>query len=163
MTVTDVHKDPTTCTMRIASEWHAPIARVWQLWADPRKLERWWGPPGFPATFVDHELHPGGRVSYFMTGPEGDKFHGLWTVIEVDEPHHLSLQDGFADSDGALNDEMPITAFTVTIAELPGGATSMVIESRFPSREAMEQMVAMGMEEGMTAALGQIDAILAGD
>ena len=39
----------------------------------------------------------------------------------------------------------------------------MTIETKFPSTEAMAQMVAMGMEEGMTEALGQIDAILQGE
>jgi hypothetical protein len=56
---------------------------------------------------------------------------------------------------------MPTTQSTVTFAELPGGSTQMLIETRFPSPEAMEQLVKMGMEEGLTAALGQIDAILA--
>ena len=37
----------------------------------------------------------------------------------------------------------------------------MSIESHFPSVEAMEQVLAMGMEEGLTQAVGQIDAILA--
>ena len=37
----------------------------------------------------------------------------------------------------------------------------MSIESDFPSAEAMEQVLAMGMEEGLTQAVGQIDAILA--
>jgi hypothetical protein len=37
----------------------------------------------------------------------------------------------------------------------------MTIENLFPSTEAMEQVLAMGMEEGMTQAVGQIDAILA--
>jgi hypothetical protein len=36
----------------------------------------------------------------------------------------------------------------------------MTIASRFPSAEAMTQLVAMGMEEGLTQAVGQIDAIL---
>ena len=49
-----------------------PIARVWALWADPRKLERWWGPPTFPATVLEHDLRPGGKVSYYMTSPEGE-------------------------------------------------------------------------------------------
>lgn len=39
----------------------------------------------------------------------------------------------------------------------------MAIEAEFPSLEAMEQLVAMGMDEGVVAALGQIPAILAGD
>ena len=50
MTVTDVRKDPTALTMEIVSEFSAPIDRVWQLLADPRQLERWWGPPTHPAT-----------------------------------------------------------------------------------------------------------------
>ena len=100
MTVTDIHKDPTALTMTVASEWDAPIARVWQLWADPRKLERWWGPPTFPATVVEHDLRPGGKVSYFMTSPEGEQYHGWWKVVAVDEPHRLELEDGFADTDG---------------------------------------------------------------
>jgi hypothetical protein len=39
----------------------------------------------------------------------------------------------------------------------------MSIVSEFPSVEAMEQLIAMGMEEGLGQAAGQIDAILAED
>ncbi len=161
MTVTDVRKDPTALSLSVESEWDAPIARVWQLWADPRKLERWWGPPTYPATVVTHELRPGGNVSYFMTGPGGDRQHGWWKVTEVEEPHRLDFDDGFADSEGNPDARMPTMQFAVTLAELPTGATRMVIETRFPSREAMDQMLEMGMEEGMAAANGQIADILA--
>jgi uncharacterized protein YndB with AHSA1/START domain len=162
MTVTDVRKDPTALTMTLESEWDAPIASVWQLWADPRKLERWWGPPTYPATVVEHELRPGGKVSYFMTGPEGDQQHGWWKVTAVEERHRLDLEDGFADKEGNPDVTMPTMRFTVTLAEQPSGATRMVIETRFPSREAMDQMLEMGMEEGMAAANSQIADILAG-
>jgi uncharacterized protein YndB with AHSA1/START domain len=60
MSVTSVHKDPENMTMTIAAEFDAPIGRVWQLWANPRQLERWWGPPTYPATVVDHDLTPAG-------------------------------------------------------------------------------------------------------
>ena len=160
MTVTDVHKDPTALTMTVVCEWDAPIASVWQLWADPRKLERWWGPPTYPATVVEHDLRPGGKVSYFMTSPEGKRYHGWWKVVAVEEPHRLDLEDGFADADGKPDDTMPTTQSTVTFAELPSGATRMLIEARFPSPEAMNQMLEMGMEEGLAAAIGQIDALL---
>lgn len=161
MTITDIRRDPTALTMTVTSEWDAPIGTVWQLWADPRKLERWWGPPTFPATVVDHDLSPGGKVSYFMTGPDGGRHHGWWQVLGAEEPYRLDLADGFADADGNPNDAMPTTQFTVTLAELPTGGTRMLIETRFPSEEAMEQLVEMGMEEGLAAAMGQIDAILA--
>ena len=51
----------------------------------------------------------------------------------------------------------------MTIEPIDAGRTRMSIESHFPSTEAMEQVLAMGMEEGLTQAVGQIDAILAED
>jgi hypothetical protein len=39
----------------------------------------------------------------------------------------------------------------------------MSIEIVFPSAEAMRQVLTMGTEEGLTQAVGQIDAILAED
>ena len=89
MTVTDVRKDPEALTLTITSEFDAGVDRVWQLWADPRRLERWWGPPTYPSTFVDHDLTPGGRVTYYMTGPEGDQARGWWKVLAVEAPHRL--------------------------------------------------------------------------
>lgn len=160
MAITDVHKDPAALTMTVTSEWAAPLDRVWQLWADPRKLERWWGPPTFPATVVEHDLRPGGKVTYFMTGPEGQQHHGWWRVIAVDEPRRLDLEDGFADAEGKPDPAMPIMGFTVTFDELATGSTRMLIETRFPSKEAMNTVIEMGMEEGLSQAIGQIDAIL---
>ena len=84
MTVTAVRKDPKALTLTIAAEFDALPERVWQLWADPRQLERWWGPPTYPATFTSHDLVPGSRVEYHMTGPEGDQPHGYWDIVEVD-------------------------------------------------------------------------------
>ena len=84
MTVTDVQQDPTTLTLTIRSEYTSPIDRVWQMWADPRKLERWWGPPTFPATVTEHNLTTGGRVVYFMTSPEGDRHFGWWDPLDIE-------------------------------------------------------------------------------
>jgi uncharacterized protein YndB with AHSA1/START domain len=80
--------------------------------------------------------------------------------LAADPPRRLELKDGFADDSGAPNDAMPATTMVVTLTDRDGGGTAMVIETRFPSLEAMEQLVAMGLEEGITAALSQIEAIL---
>jgi uncharacterized protein YndB with AHSA1/START domain len=162
MPVTDVNKDLDALTMTITAEFEAGAERIWEMWSDPRQLERWWGPPSYPATFVDHDLSPGGRAAYFMTGPEGQKFHGWWRIEEVESPRLLRFEDGFADEAGNPNEEMPKMIVTVTIAEA-GGAATMSIESRFASREGMEQVLEMGAEQGMVEALGQIDTLLAGE
>jgi uncharacterized protein YndB with AHSA1/START domain len=62
MTVVSVDTDHDNFTVTRISDFDAPVERVWELWADPRKLERCWGPPSYPATFETHSLVPGGQV-----------------------------------------------------------------------------------------------------
>lgn len=161
MSTPTVHKDTDKGTMTITTQFDAPVERVWRLWSDPRQLERWWGPPTYPATFVDHDLTRGGIVNYYMTGPEGDRAGGQWRVLTVEPPHKLEFEDVFADDEGNPNLDLPATVVTVTLEAADGGATRMSIHSSFPSPEAMEEIMAMGMEEGILASLGQIDGVLA--
>ena len=161
MTVTAVRKDPRRLTLTVEAEFGASADRVWQLWADPRQLERWWGPPTYPATFTKHDLTAGSRVEYQMTGPAGDQPHGYWDVLEVEPPRRILFRDGFANADGTPNTDMPVTTIRVRIEEVTQGRTRMSIELVFSSTEAMEQILAMGTDEGLTQAVGQIDAILA--
>jgi uncharacterized protein YndB with AHSA1/START domain len=163
MTLTAVRKDSAALSMTVTAEFDASPERVWQLWADPRQLERWWGPPTYPATFTRHDLALGSRVEYHMTGPDGDQSRGFWDIVEADKPRSLVFRDGFANDDGTPNPDLPGTESRVTIEEIGDGRTRMSIDSIFPSREAMEKLLAMGMEEGLKQAVGQIDAILAED
>jgi uncharacterized protein YndB with AHSA1/START domain len=163
MTVTAVQRDLENLTLTLTAEFDASPERVWQLWADPRQLERWWGPPTYPATFTRHDLAAGSHVEYHMTGPTGDQPHGFWDIVEVDPPRRLVYVDGFANADGTPNDEFPRNEGRVTIEPIDARRTRMSIQSTFPSTKAMEQMLAMGMQEGFTEAVGQIDAILAED
>jgi uncharacterized protein YndB with AHSA1/START domain len=165
MTVTAVRKDADKLTMTLDAEFEATPERVWQLWADPRQLERWWGPPSYPATFTALDLRAGGRASYFMTGPDGVITpHGYWEIVSVEPPRRIEMLDGFANADGTPYEEMPGPGgMRVTIEPIGNGRTRMTIESTFPDTATMEQLLAMGQEEGMTEAVGQIDAILAED
>ena len=160
MSITSIEKDPVARTMTVNASFAATIQRVWQLWADPRQLERWWGPPSYPATVTEHDLVPDGRVRYFMTGPEGDRHGGYWLVHEVVAPHRLTFVDGFEDDQGAPDPEMPQSDVEVVLSELTEGGTAMVVTTTFASAEAMARLLEMGMEEGMREAMGQIDALL---
>jgi uncharacterized protein YndB with AHSA1/START domain len=160
MTVTSVVKDAEARTMTISARFDAPVDRVWQVWSDPRQLERWWGPPTYPATVDEHDLTPGGTVAYAMTGPEGDRHGGWWRVRAVDPPHSLEFEDGFADADGTPNPETPTAVIRVALSAISGGGTQMDITVAWASDEAMEQMLGAGMDEGMVASVGQIDELL---
>jgi uncharacterized protein YndB with AHSA1/START domain len=161
MTVTAVRTDPQRLALTIEAEFAASVERIWQLWADPRQLERWWGPPTYPATVTRHDLTPGRRIEYYMTGPTGDEPHGYWDVLAVEPPHRLLLRGGCADADGTPTTDIPISTIRVDIEEVAAGRTRMSIETVFPNTAALEHALAMGTDEGMSQAVGQIDAILA--
>ena len=160
MSITSLDKDLDRLTLTQVADFDAPIERVWELWANPRKLERWWGPPSHPATFEKHDLREGGDCTYFMTGPEGDTHRGWWRIDAVDPPSSLELTDGFAHADGSPNTELPTTTMAMELTENEPG-TRMTMRSKFTSREQMQELIEMGMTEGLQEAVGQMDALLA--
>jgi uncharacterized protein YndB with AHSA1/START domain len=160
MPVVEIHKDPETLTMTVVAQFAAPVRRVWAAYADPRQLERFWGPPEWPAKFTRHDFKVGGRSEYCMTGPNGEQSCGFFEFLSVDEPNSFEVLDGFLGPDGKPAEGMPTMTIRFRFEPHEGG-TRMVTVTRFPSLEALEQLLGMGMEEGMKAAMSQIDAVLA--
>ncbi len=160
MPVIDVQRDPQKHTLTLTAEFAAPVERVWAVYADPRQLERIWGPPMYPATFTEHELAPGGRMAYVMTGPQGDRHYGVWFVQEVDEPRSFSYEDAFADENYEVNENLPRSANRAEFTAIPSG-TRVDYISYYSSEEQLQQVIDMGMIEGATGAINQIDALLA--
>ncbi|RRO20714.1 SRPBCC domain-containing protein [Saccharopolyspora rhizosphaerae] len=160
MPVTDVQHDVDALTLTITAEFAAPVQRVWQVYADPRQLERVWGPPSYPATFVDHDLRPGGRMNYCMTSPEGEKFCGWWEVTSVDEPRGFTFEDGFADEEFNPLPDMPVSQNTYTFTEIDGGTRATYVGT-YASADALQKVLEMGVVEGASSAINQIDDLLA--
>jgi uncharacterized protein YndB with AHSA1/START domain len=161
LSVTSSSTDTEALTMTFVAEFDAPVERIWQVWEDPRQLERWWGPPQWPATFEQHDLAVGGRSTYFMTGPDGGRSGGWWQITNLAAPNRLEFTDGFSGEDGEPNLDMPVSTAVVTLESRGDGGTVMTLTTTFASLEQLEELTAMGMVEGLTAALGQIDAMLA--
>jgi uncharacterized protein YndB with AHSA1/START domain len=161
MSAIEITKDLQEATLDVTAVFDASPERVWRLWADPRQLERWWGPDPYPATVVGHDLRPGGHVDYFMTGPEGDQHKGYWRVVDVEPPHRLVFEDGFADDTGEPAVDLPVSRSVVTIEVVDDHRTRMRISSVYDTAADLEQVLAMGMEEGIRTAVEQIGALLA--
>lgn len=160
MPITSVEKDPEALTLTVTAEFTAPLRRLWDAYADPRQLERFWGPPTYPATFVRHDFAVGGRSDYYMTGPEGDKSAGYWEFLRVDELRCFEVRDGFSTDDGSPNESMPSMRMVFDFAETTTGSR-VTTTTHFGSAEELEQLLRMGMDEGMSLAMGQMDEVLA--
>jgi uncharacterized protein YndB with AHSA1/START domain len=157
--IVSVEKDVDARSLLLVAEFAAPVERVWELWADPRQLERWWGPPSHPATVEAHDLAAGGAVSYFMTGPEGERSHGWWRVTAIAPPRSLEFTDGWAEPDGTPRAGAPTTAVQVQLAE-QDGRTRMTLRFAFASAEHMQQLERWGAFDVFPQSVAQMDALL---
>ncbi len=155
MPLTSVTKDAAKLTLTVVGDYPVPQKRLWDAFADPRQLERFWGPSAFPATFTRHDFKVGGRAEYFLTLPEGKKWSGSWKFTAV---HPISSFEAHDGEDNAEDQNMP-ASMTFAFETTPTGSR-MTIVTRFSSVEAMEQTIP-GMEEGLRAAMPQLDAVLA--
>lgn len=160
MPITSITSDTEALTLTVVGDYPVPIERLWQAYADPRQLERFWGPESWPATFTRHDMEPGGRSEYFMSGPNGEKARGWWRFEAVEPGRRFEVEDGFADEEGRPDDSMPTMRMVFSFEPTASGSRLSSV-TYFPSLEAMERLVEMGMLEGMRSALGQLDAVLA--
>lgn len=160
MPITNVTSDADTLTLTVVGDYAVPVERLWDAYADPRQLEKFWGPEQWPATFTRHDMAQGGRSEYYMTGPDGTRSRGWWRYLAVEPGRRLELEDGFAHEDGRPNDALPTMRMTFTFEPTATGSRFRGV-TQFPSLDAMEQLVKMGMLEGLRSAMGQLDGVLA--
>lgn len=160
MPVTSVEKDLDQLTLTIVADFAAPLARLWNAYIDPRQIERFWGPPSYPATFIRHDAAVGGRSVYRMTGPAGDESYGCWEWTHVQSPASFDVIDWFADEAGAPNTDLPATRMAFVFEETDAGSR-VTTTSSYDTVDQLQQLVEMGMLEGMKQAMAQIDDVLA--
>jgi uncharacterized protein YndB with AHSA1/START domain len=159
MPVTDISADADTLTMNIVADFDAPRDRVWSVFTDPRQLERFWGPPGWPATFTRFDFAPGGLAQYHMTSPRGEVSRGRWEFLSIDEPRSFEVLDGFADENGDLTSDIDPMRMVFAFEQTPSG-TRLNGKTYFTSADSLEQAVQMGMVEGTRMAMAQLDTVL---
>ena len=160
MPIQSVTSNAEALTLTVVGEYPVPLERLWEAWADPRQLERFWGPEEWPATFTRHDMAVGGLSRYHMTGPDGTTSHGWWRFLEIEPGRTLEIEDGFAHPDGRRDETLPTMRMVVRFEPTSAGSRFTGV-THFHDVEGMERLVAMGMVEGMRSAFGKMDRVLA--
>jgi len=160
MPITSIISNASELTLTVVADYPVSVERLWDAYADPRQLERFWGPEQWPATFTQHDMAVGGESHYYMKGPDGTMSRGWWRFLVVEPHHRIELEDGFANEDGSPNGSMPSMRMEFRFEPTANGSRFTGV-THFPSIAAMEELAKMGMMEGMKSAMGQIDAVLA--
>lgn len=146
-------------TLNVARTFDAPRELVFQAYTDGDALKQWFGPEGWPLTVSDMDFRVGGTWHYCMTGPEGEQAWGLAMFDEIAAPERLVYRDAFSDAD--RNIVPPESTVTIDFVEVAPGQTSLHINTVFASNDERDQVIAMGVEEGMGQTLDHLEQYLA--
>jgi uncharacterized protein YndB with AHSA1/START domain len=151
-------KDRTTVERRSERELvvtrriNGPARIVFEAFTKPELLKRWWVPKssGLSLLSCEADVRVGGRyrLVFASEGPEPMAFYGRY--LEVTPHSRLVWTNDEAADGGAVT--------TVTFEE-EGGKTLLVMHDLYPSKEALDGVLA-GMEEGMRETLEQLDELV---
>ncbi len=145
-------------TIQVERDFEAERSLVWQAWTDPEILDQWWAPEPWKCVTKILELRKGGNWHYYMLGPQGEQ---EWCIAEysVQAPETYSLVDAFCDENGVINNKKPGATWELKFIEA-GESTRVSIRIHFDSKEDLLQIMEMGMKEGFTMAMENLDRYL---
>lgn len=107
------------------------------------------------------DFRVGGVWHYCLRGPkEGDESWGRAVFHEIVEPERIVYTDAFSDAAGKVNEQMPQTRSTVEFAGIDG-KTRLTVRATYPSPADLEQVLNMGMVDGITETMDRLDEHLA--
>lgn len=138
---------------------HAPRELVFRAWTDAEALKQWWGPRVYPTTYCTVDLRVGGAWHYMMLGPNGEEAWGKAIYDEITPPERLVYRDWFSNAAGDL--VPPESTITVTFTDHGGGKTLLRSVSHYASAEGRQQVLEMGVVEGIGETLDRLDEYLA--
>src|SRR6476659_8272634 len=92
MTTSQKSEDQKDGTFRTHRVLPYPPQLVFEAFARPELLARWWGPNGFTNTFEVFEFKPGGHWKFVMHGPDGTNYPNESVFLELHAPFRIVIQ-----------------------------------------------------------------------
>ncbi|MBC5991930.1 SRPBCC family protein [Pontibacter cellulosilyticus] len=153
-----VNKENKTITVK--REFAAELPLVWDAYTKSEILDQWWAPKPWKARTKTMDFREGGHWHYAMVGPEGEEHWALATYKTIDPKRRFTALDGFADAEGVVNTEMPQSDWEVSFTPIQ---ELTLVENliTFDDLAQLETTIQMGFKEGLTAAMENLDQLLA--
>jgi uncharacterized protein YndB with AHSA1/START domain len=155
-----ISKDLKNKKISVKREFDAPLSMIWKAWTERQLLDQWWAPKPWMAKTKTMIFKNGGSWLYAMTGPDGTS---MWNIIEfsdVQREKGFQAVSAFCDENGKKNTDFPVMYWKNVFSAM-GSETLVEVEISFTNEADMEKIIAMGFEAGFTAALGNLDELLA--
>lgn len=153
-------------TFVVERSFKAPKSRVWAAWTTPELFVKWWGPKGWKTLVKEMDFRVGGRLHYGMVCEDpaqtewfGKTSWGLSKYTKIDAENSFEYSDEFCDEEAHVTPGIP--AMEIHLEFIAQGESTLVRSTTlFDSPKALEQVIAMGMEEGLTQTWDRLEALL---
>jgi uncharacterized protein YndB with AHSA1/START domain len=155
-------------TLVVERTFSAPRSKVWQAWTTPDLFVQWWGPTGWTTEAKEFNFSEGGSLLYGMKCEDpaqgewyGKTSWGKMTFSNINPESSFDYMDEFTDENGTVTPKMPITRTEMKFEE-QNGKTHVVCSGYYDSPEALEQVMALGMKEGLTQTWDRLEELVQG-
>jgi uncharacterized protein YndB with AHSA1/START domain len=156
----DFRADKENARVSVTREFAAPVKNVWAAWTQPELLDQWWAPKPWKAETKSMDFTEGGRWLYSMVGPEGERHWSCADYEKISAEKSFTGLDAFCDENGVYDPSFGRTHWSVEFVQ-EGDHTTVNVALQFASPEDLEKHIGMGFREGFTAALENLDELLA--
>lgn len=152
-------KDFERGTLRVERLFDVAPERVWQAHTQSELLGEWWAPQPWKAVTVSMDFREGGKWLYYMLGPEGERHYCTQTYETIEPGISFTGEDYFCDENGVKKEDMPVSHWTMQLVPQENG-TQMITTVHYVRADDLRKAIEMGMEEGYTMGLNQLEALL---
>jgi uncharacterized protein YndB with AHSA1/START domain len=157
-------------TFVVARTFEAPIALVFEMWANPAHLVKWLPPAGSTMRFLRPDIAAGKSALFVMTGEHGT-MHGRAEYLDIEAPHRIVYLQQFVDADerpepAPFGRAWPHTLkTTVLFSEEAPGRTRVTVTSEPHAAATPAEVAAFvaeraGMTRGWSGSFDALDALL---
>jgi uncharacterized protein YndB with AHSA1/START domain len=154
-------------TLTIERVFSAPRSKVWAAWTTPELFAKWWGPRGWNTIVKHMDFTNGGYLHYGMVcqDPEQKDWYGKTSwgksiYNDIKAENSFRYIDEFCDEHGQITPGMPAMDIHMEFIE-QDGTTRVVSTTVFDKPEDLEQVIKMGMKEGLTQTWDRLEELLA--
>jgi uncharacterized protein YndB with AHSA1/START domain len=161
----DFSVDKANRRITIKREFAAELPLVWDAYTKAEILDQWWAPKPWKAKTKSMDFREGGRWHYSMVGPGGEEHFpeqehfAILDYKAIKVRQGFTALDGFSDAAGNINKEMPRSMWESKF-DARGDMTLVTCVLQYDDLAQLEQTIAMGFKEGLSAAMENLDALL---
>ncbi len=134
-------RSATTPVVSVSRFYKTSRKAAFDAWTTPASLETWFGPPGYRARVLSHDLRPGGAWRFLMVDSKGEGFHHFGTFVEIDPPNRLVFTWASEEQVAGWRDEHgDPTWVTIDFVSHDGGTEVRITHERLQAEAARDAL-----------------------